>query len=218
MASRGTIHEDPSSTRDRPGVLGLPFHVSQLALIALAGVLAAGVGGLIAVLGGHDFESRSTLLIDQPGAIAAGEGDAALVKLEHLRFKYAPLLNTSVLTEPTAQKMGMKPAEVARSVRATPRGGSLLVDVFGRADNPADARKLADTAATELATFASSEQATNGIPQPKQFVLTSVDPARGGARIGADIGRVLTIALVAGLLAAIAAAVVLYTLGVGAKP
>jgi hypothetical protein len=102
-------------------------------------------------------------------------------------------------------------------VRAVPRGATLLLDVFGQSSDRATARKLADTAAVQLAKFASDEQARNNIPEPRRFRFISVDPAKGGARISQGAGRAITVAIVIGLLAALAAAVVIYVLGVGQK-
>lgn len=201
----------------RAGLLGLPFPVSQLALIALIGIFAAAMGALLTTNSGNRFQSRSTLLIDQPLAIAAGDGDAPLVKLEHLRSKYGPLLSTTALAKPIAEDMHMTPLAVSRSIRAVPRGSSLLLDVYGESTSRATARKLADTAAVNLIRFAADEQARNNIPEPRRFKFVSVDAARTGVKISRGSGRAITVAIVVGLLAALAAAVVIYILGVGQK-
>lgn len=199
---------------DRPGVLGLPLRLPQLVLAAIVGLVAAAVGGLVTVAGPDVYQSRATVLIDQPVAISAAPFEGTLQKLDRLRFKYAPLLTTKVMRDPIVAAAGV-PRDHIVSIVAAPRQSSLLVDVFAKADSPAEARRLADAGAAQLSTYVQAEQEKIGVPEAQRFAFVAVDPARPGGRVTSGYGRALTVAFVAGLFASLATALVLHSLRIG---
>jgi capsular polysaccharide biosynthesis protein len=199
---------------DRPGLLGLPLRLPQLVLAVVVGLVAAGIGGLVTVAGPDVYQSRATVLIDQPVAISAAPFEGTLQKLDRLRFKYAPLLTTKVMRDPIVAAAGV-PRDHIVSLVASPRQSSLLVDVFAKADSPAEARRHADARAAELSNKVQAEQEKIGVAEPQRFTFAAVDPARPGVRVTSGYGRALTVAVVAGLFGSLATALVLYSLRIG---
>jgi capsular polysaccharide biosynthesis protein len=183
-------------------------------LAAVVGLVFAAVGGIATSAGPDVYQSRATVLIDQPVAISATPFEGTLQKLDRLRFKYAPLLTTKVMRDPVRAEAGV-PADHIVSLIATPRQSSLLVDVFAKADKPDEAKRLADAGAAELGRYAQEEQEGIGVAEPERFSFVSVDPARPGVRVTSGAGRALTVAAVLGLFAAAGTALVLYSLRIG---
>jgi hypothetical protein len=215
----GHSHPQPPRPPEAPdspqgGLLGLPLRLPQLVLAALVGLVLAAVGGIATSAGPDVYQSRATVLIDQPAAISSTPFEGTLQKLDRLRFKYAPLLTTKVMRDPVRAEAGVEPSHIV-SLVASPRPSSLLVDVFAKADKPGEAKRLADAGAAELGRYADAEQEGIGIAPGERFSFVAVDPARAGVRVTNGSGRALTVALVLGLLGAAATALVLYSLRIG---
>ena len=95
----------------------------------------------------------SALAIDQPSLIASG-GDRVIDKLARIRVKYAPLVQTDVMTGPLAQQLGTTPANLRSSLRATTPVENLLILVTARTGSRSDSQKYASKAAEYLAKYA----------------------------------------------------------------
>lgn len=212
MQTRPSAGAPPSSQQG--ALLGLPLGLPQLVLAVVIGVFVAAV--MVAVSAARDdvYESRATLLIDQPSAIASAPLEGVIQKLDRLRFKYAPLLSTSVMRRPVLESTGLRRDQVVE-LQATPRPNSLLIDVFAQAKTPQASRALAEAGAQQIAAYAATEQADIGIEEASRFLFEHVDEARPGARVSAGVERSLTIAVLAGFFAAVGVVLVLYALRIG---
>lgn len=176
----------PAASRGRGNTfwtLAKPASVRNVVVALLLGAIAAIAGAAISL--NHDtvFQSRATLLIDQPAIIAKAADDAPLVKLSLLRLKYIALANTPAITGPAAAQLGMTENAVASGITAAAPPATLVLTVSGQAGNRARASQLADAVANSISAYADQEQQQLNVPPAARYRLTLVQPAPPAARI-----------------------------------
>jgi hypothetical protein len=163
---------------------------------AVALVVGALVGGLLAVAVGRrqeTYESRATLAIDQPLAIAASASAGVVEKLSRLRGKYAGLVRTDVIAGLVAERIGQPVGTVRGSLSASADDTSLLLAVAARSTSPTTAHALAAAAAEEVVGYADAEQARYGIPKAQRFLFEVVVPAGSAASVTPQRSRQLRV-------------------------
>jgi hypothetical protein len=182
--------------RLQPPRVRRPRLVVRLAVCAVLAVIVGGIVAAFAASGTPHFESRASILFDQPNAVGASGDEGVILKLMRLRIKYADLVATDPLVTPTAEALGVPPSAVRGRVRAVLPPQSLLLHVIARGGSPEDARALAAASASSLRAYAADEQKT--LPPNERIVLTVVSQPGRGVEVGASgPGRRLALGLLA---------------------
>lgn len=176
----------------------LPLVRSVVLSVVLA-LAAAGAGAAVAVTRPATYQSRATLLMDEPGAVAASADAGVVQKLTALRPKYAALALTAPVLEQAAQRSGLPMAAVARDAQVTFPENDLTMQTQGSAPDPRTAQRVAQSLATSLSRFAASDQAATGVPVPERIVISVIDPAGPGVKTSPSSRKVAATAVVAGL-------------------
>lgn len=175
----------------------LPPIPTWLLVGAVAAVLAVLAAGLLALPGGPVWQSRATLLIDQPQAIAVSQDPGIIEKLSRLRFKYAGLVGTAdfadLVDDPTAE------AGDAQLLASVPPD-SLLLHVGARGDRDT-VQGLSDAGAAALIDYVDRELNELELAPEQRFTLTVVSPASAPQRLdGSRRGLALATLVGAGAL------------------
>jgi hypothetical protein len=177
----------------------LPIEVTALtAILALVLALLAGAGAALYQRSKPThYISYSIMLIDQPFAVATDPGDATLAKLQRLRFYYAGLLQTQLLSAPIAQQVHLPVGEVEGALNTLMSPSTFTIDLFAQGQNPSQAESIAQAATSELITYVRQQQSKLGIPSPSRVVLTEVSNPGLGVKVSVSTKKELVSAGVA---------------------
>ena len=173
-----------------------------LLLAAVAFVVGAAVGGLLARSAAPTWQSTAVLDIDQPRVVAAATDPAVLDKLSRLRFKYVGLVGTDRVAAPVATVLGEDVEDVRPRLSATAVPQDLLIRVLGTGSTEQEASRTADALADALVRLVAKEQADDAIPSAQQVQVQVVDVAAPAVQVGPGRGAVGLASLLGGLLAA----------------
>lgn len=163
-----------------------------LLVAAAAAVLALLGAALLALPGGPVWQSRATLLIDQPQAIAVSQDPGIIEKLSRLRFKYAGLVGTSDFADRVEDDTESGSAQLLASVPAD----SLLLHVGARGDRDA-VQGLSDAGAAALIGYVDRELDELELAPEQRFTLSVVSPASEPQRLDTS-RRGLALAMLVG--------------------
>src|SRR2546423_6018149 len=105
-----------SDLRPTPWEAVARFSLRNLLIAVVAALIVGGVAGAFVATGQATWRAQATLLIDQPQALTGTNDPGVVNKLNLLRLKYATLAVTPLVTRPVAQRLGIAPGEVARSL------------------------------------------------------------------------------------------------------
>jgi hypothetical protein len=188
--------DDLATTRPRRR---LPIEVSALtAILALVLALLAGAGAaLYQKSKPTHYISYSIMLIDQPFAVIADPGDSTLAKLQRLRFYYAGLLQTQLISAPVAQQLHLPVGEVEGALSTLMSPSTFTIDLFAQGQNPSQAESIAQAATNQLITYVRQQQAKLGIPSPSRVILTEVSNPALGIKVSVSTKKELVSAGVA---------------------
>lgn len=214
-----TITSTAPTTDHHPGrasrpVLGtwdaitLPSPRNAAIAIAVAAICAT-IVGVVSLLGAPTYESRATLAISQPRALAESQDVGVLDKLDRLRLKYAALARTLPITQPVAERIGVSTDDVRDDMHVAVGGESLLMFPTARAGAEDEARQGAQVLAEEIVRYADREQARAGIPAVERYEFTVIEPAQEGDKVAPTSRTAIGAAFFAALVAGGAAYVVL---------
>ncbi len=162
---------------------------------AVLAVLVGLVSEYATLRGATVWTSRTVMIIDQPGGIAAAGDEGLLLKLTAVRYKYQGLAATSVIAGPVANKLGLPVGVVEGSTSVVAPADSLLLDVYGVWSGPAGAQRLSAAEAQQISTFVQNETATYKIPANQQFTMSVVDPASPASPSGPSHSKAAAVAI-----------------------
>ncbi|MHB8682560.1 MAG: YveK family protein [Acidimicrobiales bacterium] len=154
--------------------------VDPVIALVVGVVLAVGLGVLAAALsvgGTRVYQSTTTMLIDDPLALATAGSADQVYKLEQLRSKYAGLASTGAIAGPVAQSLGVPIGNVLGAISVDQPQDSLLMDITASSANSAFAQQLSQAVATEITTYVENEERTYQVPPAFRFTITTIDPA-----------------------------------------
>jgi hypothetical protein len=194
--ARVLLDETPGSTRPRNR---LPIEVSALTVIlALVLALLAGAGAALYQRSKPThYISYSAMLIDQPFAVLSDPGDAELAKLQRLRFYYAGLVQTSVISAPIAQQTHLPVGTIEGSLSTLMSPSTFTIDLFSQAQNPQASSTIAQLATQQLITYVRQQQDKLGISKVDQVTLTEVTTPTAGIKVTVSTKKQLVSAGVA---------------------
>lgn len=177
----------------------LPIEVSALTVIlAIVLSLLAGAGAALYQRSKPThYISYSITLIDQPFQVLTDTGDATLDKLQRLRFYYAGLVQTQVISAPVAQQVHLPVGTVEGSLSTLMSASTFTIDLFAQGQNPQQAQTIAQAATDELITYVRQQQAKLGIPSPDRVTLTEVSNPALGVKVSVSTKKELVSAGVA---------------------
>lgn len=176
--------------------------IGTILLVAIVGLLVAGLSAAALQRRDPAYESSQLLLIDQPAALALAPSGDLVAKLASLRFKYTSLLLSDGVLEPAAQEVGLPAGAVAGSVRASAPPESLLIRITARTSSAEPAPRIATAVAASLGRYVAEEQAALGVPEASRIELSAIRPATGAVQVEPSRGRSLSTGIVGGLVAA----------------
>lgn len=182
----------------RPSLVAVGFAI-------IMGLGAAALAGSYVLRQPARYQSVTAILIDQPSAIAASQGEGVILKLNALRAKYAALMTTQTIVAPVAQRLKVSPGEVAGGISFAIAGPTLVFGVVARADDATKAQQIAAGVADEVSAYAKKEQDAAKIPAAAQYKLSVVTPATPGRKIEPTRQRAMVDAGIAGGIALVAA-------------
>jgi hypothetical protein len=177
----------------------LPIEVSALTVIlALVLALLAGAGAALYQRSKPThYISFSSMLIDQPFAVISDPGDSTLAKLQRLRFYYAGLVQTSVISGPVAQQVHLPVGEVEGALTTLISPSTFTIDLFSQGRNPQEADTIAQAATNQLITYVRTQQDKLGITKVNQITLTEVSNPSAGVKVSVSTKKQLVSAGVA---------------------
>ncbi|HVW81459.1 MAG TPA: hypothetical protein VHB69_11045 [Mycobacteriales bacterium] len=177
----------------------LPIEVSALTVIlALVLSLLAGAGAALYQRSKPThYISYSIMLIDQPLQVLSDTGDATLAKLQRLRYYYAGLVQTQVISAPVAQQTGLPVGTVEGALSTLMSPSTFTIDMFAQGQDPHAAQTLAQAATSELITYVRQQQSKLGIPSPDRVTLTEVSNPGLGVKVSVSTKKELVSAGVA---------------------
>jgi capsular polysaccharide biosynthesis protein len=177
----------------------LPIEVSALTVIlALVLAMLAGAGAALYQRSKPThYISFSTMLIDQPFVILSDPGDASLIKLQRLRFYYAGLVQTSVISGPVAQQVQLPVGEIEGALTTLISPSTFTINLFSQGRNPQEAEQIAQAATNELIDYVRKQQTTLGISKVNQVTLTEVTTPSAGVKVSVSTKKQLVSAGVA---------------------
>lgn len=157
-----------------------------LLVAALVAVVLGAVGAVAGSTGRTVYTSTTTMLIDDPYALATAGDQGEMLKLNSLLIKYAGLITTDVIAGPVAQQLGLPMDEVLGSVSAQVNGSTetLLLPVTATWSTPAEAQRLSQVVANQLTNFVKLQDVQYHIPAADRFTLTTVNPATAPVAVG----------------------------------
>ena len=167
----------------------------SLLIAAVVAVVLAGLTAGLLLRGSTVWTAQTTMIIDDPYAIALSGDGGELAKLSTLRVKYANLASTYAMAQPVATKLHLPVSVVLGATRVDIPTDSLLMSVVGQWSSPAAARALSSAMAEEISSYVKSENATYGIPAQNQFAAVSLDPTSPAAPSGPSGRRAALAAL-----------------------
>jgi capsular polysaccharide biosynthesis protein len=181
--------------------LGSPT-TGVLLIVAIVGLLVAGLTAASMQRRDAVYESSQLLLIDQPSALALAPNGDLVAKLASLRVKYTSLLLADAVLEPAAAAVGLPPGAVAGSVRAAAPPESLLIRITARAADPATAPRIAEAVGASLSRYLDEEQAALAVPAVNRITITPLRSAGPAAQVEPSRSRSLSTGAVGGIVAA----------------
>lgn len=176
----------------------LPLVRSVVVSVVLA-LAAAGAGVAVKATATGIYRSQATLLMDEPGAIAASADAGVVQKLSALRAKYAALALTAPVLDAAAQASGLPVAVVGGATQVGFPANDLTLQVSGVSPDPRNAQRVAQSVAESLSGFASSEQAATGVPPREQVAISVIDPAGPAVKTSPTTRNIALTGLVAGV-------------------
>jgi len=162
--------------------VSLPSSRNAAISIAVAAFFAMLVG-VLSLVASPTFESRATLSISQPRALAESSDVGVLDKLDRLRLKYAALAETLPITRAVAARVNVSTDAVRDDMRVVVGTESLLMFPTADASTPAAARAGAQVLAEEIVRYADREQDSAGVPAAEQYHFAVIEPARTADKI-----------------------------------
>jgi capsular polysaccharide biosynthesis protein len=184
-----------------------PVTVAPVAAGVVAGLVVAVLAMVLVLTRPAEYASSTTLLIDQPRALAASGSEGLVVKLSRLRVKYADIASADAIVNPVSKATGVKPGDVRRETVAFVPSQTLTVVVTARSGDAERAQRLSQEVADQLSAFTAAEQAGLDIPADQQVTLSVIDEAGRGGKVTPTGRRALSVAVVAFVLTAIAVAI-----------
>jgi capsular polysaccharide biosynthesis protein len=187
----------------RPRQVTIPLEVSALTVIlALVLALLAGAGAALYQRSKPThYISFSTMLIDQPFAVAQDPGDATLAKLQRLRFYYAGLVQTAVIAGPVASELSnqyqLSTGQVENALNTLMGADTFTINLFAQGRNPQEAGAIAQSATAELIDYVKRQQQKLGIPSVQRVTLTEVTSPAAGVKVTVSTKKQLVSAGVA---------------------
>ncbi|HVS67851.1 MAG TPA: hypothetical protein VHE56_04830 [Mycobacteriales bacterium] len=187
----------------RPRQVTIPLEVSALTVIlALVLALLAGAGAALYQRSKPThYISFSTMLIDQPFAVAQDSGDATLAKLQRLRFYYAGLVQTSVIAGPVASELSdqyeLSTSQVENALNTLMGADTFTINLFAQGRDPQEASAVAQAATAELIDYVKKQQQKLGIPSVQRVTLTEVTSPAAGIKVTVSTKKQLVSAGVA---------------------
>lgn len=183
----------------RPRQVAIPLEVSALTVIlALVLALLAGAGAALYQRSKPThYISFSAMLIDQPFAVAQDPGDATLAKLQRLRFYYAGLVQTSVISGPVASQLHLPVGYVEGSLTTLMGASTFTIDLFAQGRNPQESSAIAQAATSELINYVKRQQKQVGINTVQRVTLTEVTSPTAGIKVKVSTKKQLVSAGVA---------------------
>jgi capsular polysaccharide biosynthesis protein len=187
----------------RPRQVTIPLEVSALTVIlALVLALLAGAGAALYQRSKPThYISFSTMLIDQPFAVAQDQGDATLAKLQRLRFYYAGLVQTSVIAAPVASQLQndyhLSTGQIEGALNTLMGADTFTIDLFAQGRNPQESSAVAQAATAELINYVKRQQKDLGIPVVQRVTLTEVTSPAAGIKVKVSTKKQLVSAGVA---------------------
>ncbi len=178
----------------------LPRNVGRLVVIALVGVVAAAIAGLVTLAGDPVYRSQTLLSIDQPAALAASTDGGLLDKLSRLRIKYTDLIATPEVATDAADELGLPVGKVIGSLSASAPPLSLTVVIAARAGDDEQAVAIANAAADSLVAYVADELEAADVPPAQRYEFTVLTPAVGAAKIEPTSDAAVRAAISFGLL------------------
>ena len=188
-----------TTSRPRPG--WLPPRPQRLVVCALLAVVVAALAGIVSLRGPALHESRVSLVIDQPLALAAASDAGLLDKLARIRVKYADLVPTPDVSGPAAEELGLEVDQVAGSVAARLPDLSLRLDVVARDRRADDAVAIANAVSEALVGYVDSELENVGVEPAMRYRFRILAPARSAVQVEPDSEEAFRLAVSLGLLA-----------------
>jgi capsular polysaccharide biosynthesis protein len=176
--------------------------IGAVLLVAIVGLLVAGLSAASLQRRDPAYESSQLLLIDQPAALALAPSGDLVAKLASLRFKYTSLLLADSVLEPAAEAVGLPAGALAGAVRASAPPESLLIRITARTSAAEPAPRIAEAIATSLAQYVADEQSALGVPEASRIELTAIRAASAAVQVEPSSGRSLSTGIVGGLVAA----------------
>ena len=165
----------------------------------LLGLLLAAVLGVIGAVAGRggptSYTSRTVMLIDDPYGLAVAGNYTTFLQLDSLRFKYADLVDTTLIAQPVANELHLSFNDVAEAASTFLPTQSLLMNVDATWSSPKEAQVISEAVATELSNYVKREVATYNIPPPSAFTLSVIDPASAAVSHGPSSRKALTLAI-----------------------
>lgn len=176
----------------------LQRNMTPALLVAAVVAVVLGVIGAVVGTGGRTvYKSTTTMMIDDPYALATAGDQGEMLKLNSLLIKYAGLISTDVIAGPVAQQLGLPMGAVLGSVAAQVNGSTetLLLPVTATWPAAAEAMRLSRAVADELTAFVNHQAVKYHIPAPDRFTLTTVNPATAPEMVGPSATKAATLAV-----------------------
>jgi capsular polysaccharide biosynthesis protein len=191
--------------------VSLPSPRNAAISIAVAAFCAM-LAGVLSLVGSPTYESRATLSIGQPKALAESSDVGVLDKLDRLRLKYAALADTLPITRPVAARTHESPDAVRDDTTVVVGAESLLMFPTAHASTRTAARESAQVLAEEIVRYADRVQQRAGVPAAEQYDFSIIEPARTAKKISPTtrtaVGAAVFSAIVAVAIAYVALQVV----------
>ena len=164
--------------------------VGNIALTAAtAGLLVAGFTAHAEYVPAPGYRSVEVLSFEQVSAVVTATDAGILAKLSALRFSYADLVKTAVITEPVAERTGLTADAVSSALGAVAPPASFLLEVEATLPTAQDAQRLAAAASDEVVQYAAAQQDHAAIPADQQFDIVVATPATLGVRLPSHLRR-----------------------------
>jgi len=150
----------------------------------LVAFVAIGVLGALAVIGlsPTKYDATATDFVSTGGTVAGIQSLAATVYVQTRMSSYAELATGDVVLARTIGDLRLKttPAQLATSITATARPGSLLIDLSATAATPAKAKALVGSIASNLRDVVDTTVENDAIKDVSLVRLQVVNPATAG--------------------------------------
>jgi capsular polysaccharide biosynthesis protein len=162
--------------------ISLPSTVNGAIAIVVAAVVA-GVTAALVLAAAPTYESRATLAIDQPEAVAKSPDTGVIEKLDRLRQKYVGLAETTRILAPVSSRTDTPVGDLRRDTDVVVAPESLLLFPTARADTQRAAQRRAEALADAVVAYADREQADNGIPSADRYRFSVEEGASAATKI-----------------------------------